>query len=45
MGKIKLYYDGFSQPCRALYLFLKLNNIDFEVKQVNLVKGKSIHIL
>ncbi|CAH1405488.1 unnamed protein product [Nezara viridula] len=37
---LKLYYNTFSQPSRAVYLFLKLNNIPFEKKIVNLMAGE-----
>jgi glutathione S-transferase len=35
---LKLYYDLFSQPARALYIFLKTCNIPFERKIINLMK-------
>lgn len=37
---LKLYFNKFSQPSRAVYLFLKLNNIPFEAINVNLMTGK-----
>ncbi|XP_069136424.1 glutathione S-transferase theta-1-like [Argopecten irradians] len=37
---LKVYYDFMSQPCRALYIFLKLNKIPFEHKLVALRKGE-----
>nr|UCR60999.1 glutathione-S-transferase [Aphelinus asychis] len=37
---LKLYYDLLSQPSRALYIFLKVCNIPFESKIVNLSKGE-----
>ena len=40
---MKLYYDGQSQPCRAVYLFLKANNIDFEFHKLVLMKG-NVHV-
>lgn len=33
---LKLYYDLLSQPSRALYIFLKICDIPFEQKIVNL---------
>ncbi|XP_066587112.1 glutathione S-transferase theta-1 [Prorops nasuta] len=33
---LKLYYDLMSQPSRALYIFLKVTNIPFEKKPVDL---------
>ncbi|XP_020282042.1 glutathione S-transferase theta-3-like [Pseudomyrmex gracilis] len=35
---LKLYYDLFSQPSRALYIFFKMCNIPFEEQIVNLTK-------
>ncbi|XP_043261383.1 glutathione S-transferase theta-1-like [Colletes gigas] len=35
---LKLYYDLLSQPSRALYIFLKVSNIPFESKKINLGK-------
>ncbi|XP_061197482.1 glutathione S-transferase theta-1-like [Saccostrea echinata] len=37
---LKVYIDLFSQPSRALYMFLKLNNIPFEEVNVSLLKGE-----
>nr|QGA31151.1 glutathione transferase theta 1 [Pardosa pseudoannulata] len=37
---LKVYYDLMSQPCRALIMFLKLNNIPFESKVIALRKGE-----
>nr|AVT42200.1 glutathione S-transferase t1 [Lissorhoptrus oryzophilus] len=39
MPQLKYYYDFMSQPSRALYIFLKLTNIPFEVCPVALRKG------
>ncbi|XP_076646350.1 glutathione S-transferase theta-1 [Halictus rubicundus] len=39
---LKLYYDLLSQPSRAVYIFLKANNIPFEKKITNL--GKMEHL-
>jgi len=39
---LKYYYDLMSQPSRAVYIFLKANNISFEAKPVALRKGKHI---
>ena len=40
MAPLKLYYDLMSQPSRAVYIFLKVNNIAFEEKPIALRKGK-----
>ncbi|XP_050534272.1 glutathione S-transferase theta-1-like [Daktulosphaira vitifoliae] len=39
MTQLKLYYDLISQPSRAIYIFLKKNNILFEGKTLNLFQG------
>lgn len=38
---LKYYFDLMSQPCRALWLFLKANNIPFEECPVALRKGNA----
>ncbi|UJR08685.1 hypothetical protein I4U23_012943 [Adineta vaga] len=35
---LKFYYDLMSQPCRALYIFLKMTGIPYEAKEVALRK-------
>jgi glutathione S-transferase len=39
---LKVYYDLMSQPSRAVYLFLKVNNLPFVNKPVALRKGEHL---
>lgn len=39
---IKVYHDNLTQPSRALYLFLKINQIPFESIVVTLRSGQFI---
>lgn len=38
--QLKFYYDLMSQPARALYMFLKLNQIPHEPCVVSIGKGE-----
>lgn len=42
MSALKLYYDLFSQPSRALYIFLKITGIPFEAKPIKLIKFEQL---
>ncbi|XP_045173768.2 glutathione S-transferase theta-1-like [Mercenaria mercenaria] len=39
---LELYYDLLSQPCRALFFFLKCADIEFEGKKMELLKGEHL---
>ena len=40
MPELKFYADLMSQPCRAVCMFLKINNIPFEDKGIKIHKGR-----
>lgn len=42
---LKFYYDLMSQPARALYMFLKLNQIPHEQCIVSIGKGECIRVM
>ena len=41
MSKLRLYYNNFSQPSRAVKCFLKLGKVDFEERFINLGKKEN----
>jgi len=41
---LEFYYDLLSQPCRALYVFMKTAGVDFESKTIELTKGKTCRL-
>ncbi|CAF1088981.1 unnamed protein product [Didymodactylos carnosus] len=42
MPKLLYYYDLMSQPCRALYIFLKMTKIPFDAKEIAIRKGEHL---
>ncbi len=42
---MKFYSDLLSQPCRAIYILMKMNNIDFEYVKVELAQGMYYYFL
>ena len=42
---LQFYYDLLSQPCRSVYLFLKATGIEFEAKELELLKGICVLIV
>lgn len=39
--QVTLYQDPGSQPCRAVWAFLKINKIEHEVKLIQIIKGET----
>lgn len=39
---LTIYLDLLSQPCRALYITLKLHNLTFETQYLSIEKGRVI---
>jgi len=40
MPSLTYYFDLMSQPCRAVYIFLKMSGIPFQPKEIALRKGE-----
>ena len=36
---LRVFYDSFSQPSRAVLLLLHANNVKFEPRMINIAKG------
>ena len=45
MPNLKVYLDLMNQPCRALYIFMEMNSIPFDVKTVALRKGEYVPVV
>jgi len=41
MSELRVFYDLFSQPCRAVVLFLEANKIPYESVLISLTEGTS----
>ena len=39
MSKLKVFFDSFSQPSRAVLLFIKANSIPYEPRMIKLADG------
>lgn len=42
---LSYYYDLMSQPCRAVYIFLKATNIPFESNLLAIRKGRTFPVI
>ena len=43
-GEIKVFFDPYSQPSRAVLLLMNINKIRYEPMQLNLCNGKDIFV-
>jgi len=44
MPELRVFCDLFSQPCRAVVLFLEANKIPYESVPISLAEGKKVTI-
>ena len=42
---LKVFYDSFSQPSRAVLLLLHANNVKYEPKMIKIAQGKNWGLL
>jgi len=42
---LEFYYDLASQPSRALYIFMKANNVKYEARVTDLFKGITLRTI
>ena len=40
MAGLKVFFDSFSQPCRAVLLLLHANKIQYEPKLIHIARGE-----
>ena len=41
---LKVFYDSFSQPSRAVLLLLHANNVKYEPRMIKIAQGMYVHL-